>query len=92
MRLAFKERGVHRGGPSRELLRKYPPKIENPQAVDAHNYMRIRTMSEDALRRRVWKIKRVDKLESFHRIMVVMGNDDLREEAEKALREIGVEI
>lgn len=34
-------------------------------SIDSHNLMRIRSMSEKALRTRIWKITRVDKLHSF---------------------------
>lgn len=36
--------------------------------LDQHNLMRIKTMSEKALRTRIWKIRREDKLHSFVKV------------------------
>lgn len=42
-------------------------------SIDSHNLMRIRSMSEKALRTRIWKITRVDKLHSFVQVRVMWG-------------------
>ncbi|KDD75986.1 hypothetical protein H632_c407p1 [Helicosporidium sp. ATCC 50920] len=42
--------------------------IVDPDQLDAHNHYRIRSMSEVALRRRIWKIRREDKMVSFIKV------------------------
>lgn len=47
---------------------------------------RLRTMSHQALRTRIHKIRRADKLESFVRVLEASGEEELAEEARQALR------
>lgn len=54
--------------PPARRARAPPARIADPDALDALNLHRVRTMSEDALRRRVWKIRRPDKLDSFIKV------------------------
>jgi hypothetical protein len=42
---------------------------DSDPGLDAHNIMRVRSMSDRALQTRIWKIQRVDKLQSFIKVL-----------------------
>ncbi|KAL4424400.1 hypothetical protein ABPG77_005643 [Micractinium sp. CCAP 211/92] len=58
------------------------------EQLDQHNLMRIRSMSEKALRTRIWRIQRVDKLRSFIQMLEACGMAALAAEARRALRQM----
>lgn len=48
------------------------PVIVDESALDSHNLYRIRSMSHQALQRRIWKIRKPEKLESFIKVSTLM--------------------
>ena len=56
--------------------------------LDAHNLMRCRTMSEKALRTRIWRIRRAGKLASFIRVLRALGHEELEAEARQAFADL----
>ncbi|KAL6785202.1 hypothetical protein ACKKBG_A02860 [Auxenochlorella protothecoides x Auxenochlorella symbiontica] len=74
----------HRGG-----VKAYrPPPAMDESALDAHNVHRFRTMSHAALQKRIWKIRRPEKLRSFINVLEGFQEAELAEEARLALGEL----
>lgn len=43
-------------------------RLEDPETLDSLNLYRVQTMSDEALLRRIWKIRRSDKMDSFIKV------------------------
>ncbi|CAL5220271.1 g2252 [Coccomyxa viridis] len=56
--------------------------------VDAHNLYRIKTMSESALQRRIYTIRRCDKLQSYVQLLKACGMEELAKHAQQRLTEL----
>ncbi|GAB4821289.1 hypothetical protein N2152v2_008335 [Parachlorella kessleri] len=50
---------------------------------------RVLTMSDRALQTRIWKIRRIDKLQSFVKVLEAHGKTELAAEATQALHDLG---
>ncbi|KAL4447712.1 hypothetical protein ABPG75_004931 [Micractinium tetrahymenae] len=79
-------RDVVRDGGGGSISSKSKPVSEGQ--LDEHNLMRIRSMSEKALRTRIWRIQRVDKLRSFIQMLDACSMAELAAEARRALRQM----
>ncbi|CAL8470667.1 g10209 [Coccomyxa elongata] len=78
----------HRRVTCQENGRSTSAQAQGADALDQHNLFRINTMSEAALRRRIYKIQRSDKLQSFVEILRMKGLLELAEEALEALHSL----
>lgn len=65
--LRRRRRGQPARPPVARAVSSMPSGGDDP-GLDAHNVMRVKSMSDRALQTRIWKIRRVDKLQSFIKV------------------------
>lgn len=72
----------------RVLLPQQPRQDADAQDYHDLNNYRLATMSEEALRRRIWKIRKPNKLASFIKVLRGSDHEQLAAEAEEALQQL----